>query len=156
MNARLTWLRRLALAVCGDWHRADDLVQDVLVRLYKVWPLRDEGAIDAWLRTTLIRRWTDETRSAWRRRERPTDAVPEFADSHAGPDDDPNILNALAKLSPRRRACLVLRFLEDLPVTETASIMNVSEGTVKSLTSRALEDLRQLMGAEHVVRDGRS
>ena len=44
--ARLPALRRFALAVCGDWHRADDLVQDALVKLYVAWPLRDEGAVD--------------------------------------------------------------------------------------------------------------
>ena len=59
---RSAGVRRLALAVTGDWHRADDLAQDVFVKLYLAWPLREPAGGDVWLQTTLVRTWIDETR----------------------------------------------------------------------------------------------
>lgn len=151
VSGHLTWLRRLAYAVSGDWDRGDDLVQDVLIKLYRSWPLRDEGAVEAWLRTALIRRWTDETRSAWWRRERPTAELPDLPDRAGVADEPQSAVRLLALLPPRQRACLVLRFLEDRSVAETAAILKVSEGTVKSATSRALEALRRKVSDVDVV-----
>ena len=138
-------LRRVALAVTGDWHRADDLVQDVLVKLYLAWPLRDARAGDVWLRTTLVRAWIDETRRPWRRHERTTDAVPDAVVARPDGDGDPaGVLAVLRLLPPRQRACLVLRFLEDWSVEQTAQALRCSTGTVKSQTSRALDTVRAL------------
>ncbi len=142
---RSAGLRRVALAVTGDWHRADDLVQDVFVKLYLAWPLRDVRAGDVWLRTTLVRAWIDETRRPWRRHERTTGAVPDTA--VAGPVEDGDaagVLAVLRLLPPRQRACLVLRFLEDWSVEQTAQALCCSTGTVKSQTSRALDTVRAL------------
>ena len=54
-STRQAGLRRTAYALCGDWHLADDLVQRVLVKLYLAGPLREEGALPAWLTRTMIR-----------------------------------------------------------------------------------------------------
>ncbi len=143
--ARSAALRRVALAVTGDWHRADDLVQDVFVKLYLAWPLRDVRAGDVWLRTTLVRAWIDETRRPWRRHERTTDAVPDTVVAvPAGDGDAAGVLAVLRLLPPRQRACLVLRFLEDWSVEQTAQALRCSTGTVKSQTSRALDTVRAL------------
>jgi RNA polymerase sigma-70 factor (sigma-E family) len=137
-------LRRLALAVTGDWHRADDLAQDVFVKLYLAWPLREPRGADVWLRTTLVRAWIDETRRPWRRHERTAEVVPDTA-APAPPSGDAGVvLDLLRRLPPRQRACVVLRFLEDWSVEQTAEALRCSTGTVKSQTSRALDAIRAM------------
>jgi RNA polymerase sigma factor (sigma-70 family) len=63
------------------------------------------------------------------------------------------LLEALAKMPPRQRAVLVLRFWDDLEVAETASILGCSEGTVKSQTARGLANLRELLADSHLVEE---
>jgi RNA polymerase sigma factor (sigma-70 family) len=58
------------------------------------------------------------------------------------------LLGAMARLPQRQRACVVLRYFEDLPVGEVAALLGCSEGTVKSQTSRALTSLRSMFEAE--------
>jgi RNA polymerase sigma factor (sigma-70 family) len=53
-----------------------------------------------------------------------------------------DVERALAGLTPRQRAMVVLRFLEDLPVSEVAALLGVADGTVKSQTARGVEALR--------------
>ena len=70
--------RRTAYLLCGDWHRADDLAQLAFVRLASSWHrLRDKGAIDAYVRTCLMRAFLSDQRRAWRRREAATADLPE-------------------------------------------------------------------------------
>ena len=69
--ARQAHLRRIAYAVCGDWHRADDVLQTALTKLYLAWPrLRDDTSPDAYVRRIIVRTDIDERRRPWRR-ERP-------------------------------------------------------------------------------------
>jgi RNA polymerase sigma-70 factor (sigma-E family) len=137
-------LRRTAFLLCGDWHQADDLVQTTFTKLYTA-RLRDPLALDAWLRTTLTRAWLDETRRPWRR-ERPTADLPE----HPAPEQDDRLalLATLAAIPPRQRACLVLRFFDDLDVESTAAALGCSAGTVKSNTARGLVALRRVLDLE--------
>jgi RNA polymerase sigma-70 factor (sigma-E family) len=139
-------LRRVAYALCGDWHRADDLLQTALVKLYVAWPrVRRHGAEEAYVRTILVRVSIDEARRPWRR-ERPTDTLPDLAaDDVTSLEDRSALLDALQALPPQQRATVVLRHLEGLSVTETAKEMRISEGTVKSHTSRGLDALRQFL-----------
>lgn len=134
-------LRRTAYLVCGDWHRAEDAVQAVLVTLY-VKPPRDWSAVDAWVRTALLRRLIDESRKPWNR-DRLVGAVPERAEPD-GPDAAVRLemLAALRSLPTMQRAVLVLRFWDDLSVAQTAQALRLGEGTVKSHTSRGLASLR--------------
>jgi len=141
-------LRALGYAVSGKWHTADDLAQDALVRLYGAWPVRDPAALDAWLRRTLVRLWIDQTRRPWWRRERSTDALPEPA-APGPPDGDGEVWAVLDRLPPRQRACLVLRFVQDCSVEQTAEALGVTTGTVKSQTSRGLATARRLLAGNH-------
>ncbi|HYG93592.1 MAG TPA: SigE family RNA polymerase sigma factor [Nocardioides sp.] len=138
--------RRVAYALTGDWHRADDLVQTALVKLYVAWPrVHRNGAEEAYLRTILVRASIDESRRPWRR-ERATDTVPE------GPGPQPTsvedrsaLVDALQSLPPQQRAAVLLRHWLDLSVAETAKELGVNEGTVKSHTSRGLAALREVL-----------
>lgn len=141
VGARMERLRRTAFLYCRDWHTADDLVGTTLVKLYEHWRRAQQaGNLDAYVHGILVHAWLDEQRRPWRREhavENPPDRVQPSA-----PPSDGDLLALLADLPPRRRACLVLRSYCDLSVEQTAEILGVSTGTVKSQTARALEALR--------------
>ena len=109
--ARQTHLRRIAYALCGDWHRADDLLQTALTELYVAWPrIRHEGGEEAYCRQIMVRANIDESRRPWRR-ERPSDRLPEHAADELGISEgtvkshSSRGLTALeAVLSPQRRS----------------------------------------------------
>ena len=80
VTARRDVVRRAAYLMCGDWHWADDLTQTAFVRLAAGWErVRDRQAVDAYVRTCLVRAYLAETRRSWRRRERPTAQLPDVA-----------------------------------------------------------------------------
>jgi RNA polymerase sigma-70 factor (sigma-E family) len=135
-------LRRTAYLLAGDWHVAEDLVQVAFEKVYAARRrLRHSGAAEAYLRRTLVRVWVDETRRP-HRRERPVEQLPEAVVTEPSNDDRAELLRAMSLVPRRQRACLVLRFYDDLSVTETARLLGCTEGTVKSQTSRGLEALR--------------
>jgi RNA polymerase sigma-70 factor (sigma-E family) len=142
-------LRQFAFVLCGDWHAADDIVQIALSRLYRAWPrISRVEAEDAYARRIVANTAIDQSRRP-SRRERP---VAEH-DDHSGRlnarqadlDAGMDVLRALDALATRQRQVVVMRHWMDLSVDETASALNISEGTVKSQTSRALARLRELL-----------
>jgi RNA polymerase sigma-70 factor (sigma-E family) len=148
--ARRDAVRRSAYLLCGDWHRADDFAQTAFVSLHRHWRrIRDKGALDAYVRRTLVRAVIDESRRPWRR-ERFTDEVPERTSGAPDVGDAvatrAALLGALRKVPPRQRAVLVLRFLEGLDVSGVAKALGCTEGTVKSQTARGLATLRAELG----------
>ncbi len=148
--ARRDAVRRSAYLLCGDWHRADDLAQTAFVALHRRWrKIRDRGALDAYVRRTLVRAMIDESRRPWRR-ERFVDELPEVATSDGEIGNAvatrAALLDGLRRVPPRQRAVLVLRFLEGLDVAATAEALKCSEGTVKSQTARGLTALREALG----------
>ena len=138
--ARAPTLRRTAYLLCGDWHRAEDAVQAVLIALY-VHPPKDWEAVDSWVRTALVRKLIDESRRPWRR-EHSVEVLPETPWTHDDPGERMAVLDALRALPKRQRAVVVLRFWDDLSVHDTAAALDISEGTVKSHTARGLTALR--------------
>ncbi len=145
VTARRDRVRRTAFLLCGDWHRADDLTQITLVKLYGAWQqVRDRAALDAFVRRCLVRATVDESRRPWRR-ERAVDNMPEASDvtDIAGGVVDRQVMRqALAAVPAGQRAVLVLRFYEGADVAGTAAALNCSEGNVKSQTARGLVALR--------------
>lgn len=147
---RMAGLRRSAYLLCGERHGADDLVSIAIGKLFRNWrKISRVDQPDAYLRRILVNAWLDERRRPWWR-ERSTDDPPE-PPPRPGQDTDVDtrltLLGVLDRLSPRRRAVLVLRFFDDLSVEQTADILGLSTGTVKTHTARGLADLRVLLGA---------
>src|SRR4051812_1427695 len=136
-------LLRTAVLLCGDHHRAEDLVQDALTKVAVRWSrLRDQNP-DAYARQVMVR-----TNISWwrkRRREVVLDAYDEAPAVAPGGAVDRRLLldAALAQLTPRQRATVVLRFYDDLSERDTAELLGVSTGTVKSQTHAALARLRE-------------
>lgn len=141
--ARTHALRRTAYLVCGDWQRAEDVVQQVLVALY-VRPPRSWDAVDGWVRTALMRKLVDESRRRWRR-ERSLVSLPDVPAVPDPADDRITLLSALRTLPAMQRAVVVLRYWDDLSVPDTAVALGIAEGTVKSHASRGLDALRSLL-----------
>ena len=147
-RARREAVRRTAYLMCGDLHRADDHTQAAFVALHRHWRrVRDKGALDAWMRRTLMRAVVDESRRPWRR-ERFTDDVVAVDKVVADPDVTTRhvLVDGLRSVPPRQRAVLVLRYLDGLDVAATAAALGCSEGTVKSQTSHGLAALRTALG----------
>jgi RNA polymerase sigma-70 factor (sigma-E family) len=156
VTARSYALWHTAFLMCGDAHQAEDVVQTALLKLYVAWH-RVERAVnrDAYVRRVLVRCVIDEKRRGWRR-ERAVAVVPEpVAPEGSDLGERDAVLQALARLGPRQRATLVLRFWEDLSVEQTADLLGCSPGTVRSQTARGLATLRGLLLDQQATASGR-
>ncbi|WP_116951095.1 SigE family RNA polymerase sigma factor [Jiangella endophytica] len=151
VSVRRRGLLRTAYLLTGDWHAAEDLVQDTLTKLYLSWRrVRRREDAPSYARRTMLNAYVDSTRRPWRR-EYAVAAVPDRiggGDPADGgdPDTRTRLMTALAGVPPKQRAVLVLRFWEDLSVEQVAELLDCSTGNVKSQTARGLERLRAVLG----------
>ena len=139
-GSRAASLHRTAYLLCGDWHLADDLVQETFVQTFRHWRrVQRADNQNAYVKRILI----NEFNRHWQRygglpvadNDRLEVAVPDISDEVVNRAD---LLRALLTLPARQRATVVLRYLEGMSERETAAVMRCSEGTVKSQTARAL------------------
>jgi RNA polymerase sigma-70 factor (sigma-E family) len=147
MAARQPSLLRTAYLLTGDRHTAEDLVQTALAKLYLSWDrVQRHESVDGYVRRILVNEHNSLWRRPWKRRERVTDDLPETASPHGHADPrtghDPDLWALVQTLPTKQRAAVVLRYYEELSEAETAAVLGVSVGTVKSQTSRALAALR--------------
>jgi len=151
-TARSDAMRGTAYLLCGDWHRAEDLVQQTFTKLYRVWRrIQRHDALDGYTRQTLVRTFLSERRRGWFKYESVGSALTDRAAPSSGLADERLVLlEALAKVPPRQRAVLVLRYWEDASVEQTAAMLECSAGTVKSQAARGLATLRGLLEEERV------
>jgi RNA polymerase sigma-70 factor (sigma-E family) len=132
-------LLRSAYLLAGDLHRAQDLVQEALVKVALRWSRLSGGNPTAYARTIIVR----DNVSWWRRRREFAVAQPtDVAAISTDPETALVVRRALGRLTPRQRAVLVLRHFDDLTERETADVLGVTVGTVKSQNSVALARLR--------------
>jgi RNA polymerase sigma-70 factor (sigma-E family) len=142
--ARSAALLRTAYLLTGNRADAEDLLQTALAKTYLSWDrIRERDALDGYVRRIMV-----NTQTSFWRRKRPEalyDEVPDRPgrDRHADSDLHDALWTALAQLPAKQRAAVVLRYYEDLSEADTAVILGVSIGTVKSTTSRALAKLRE-------------
>jgi RNA polymerase sigma-70 factor (sigma-E family) len=141
--ARRTALLRTAYLLTGSHADAEDLVQSALIKTVPHWKQIADRP-EPYVRQVLAR----ESVSRWRRRrwrETSTDVLPERAS--AGPDTDGRLAlrQALGSLAPRQRAVIVLRYYEDLTEKDTAAVLGIAVGTVKSQVRDGLARLRALL-----------
>jgi RNA polymerase sigma-70 factor (sigma-E family) len=154
VTARAPALLRRAYLLCGgDQGAAEDLLQDVLERMYPRWR-RIHSDPESYARAALANAAANRWRSRARRvAERPLH--PTSQGSVPGPEpafaERDLAVRALAELSPRMRAVLVLRFYEDMSEAQTAAALGCRPGTVKSLTSRGLARMREILGSDAIA-----
>ncbi|MFJ9692502.1 SigE family RNA polymerase sigma factor [Kitasatospora sp. NPDC101183] len=141
-------VRTAFLLTGGDAHLAEDLAQEALGKLYGKW--RKVSRMDnqaGYAQTVLV-----NTFLSYRRRRSAGEHVTDTFAEQPVADPDPSLrvtlLRALAELPAHDRAVLVLRFWEDRSVEETAHVMRLGAGAVRSRSSRALVRLRAVLGSE--------
>lgn len=151
VSSTRTRMHRWAYLVCGDWDRAEDIVQSTLVKLYLHWD-RVERADNTlgFARRAVVNAAIDDERR-WRRLlrlESSGSVVPDVAQLRFVDDGlDGRLAAALMRLGKRQRAVIVMRYMEDLSVEETAAALAISTGTVKSQAARGLAILRDELPA---------
>lgn len=136
---------RLAYLVTGERTLAEDLVQDAFAKvLGRFHDLRNRDAFWWYLRRTIVNLANSRFRRrrverAWLAAQRPEAAAP------AGPDlaERDRMRRALMTLRPEQRAAIVLRYYEDLTEADTAEVLGIPVGTVKSMVSRGMDRLRE-------------
>ncbi|WUS98086.1 SigE family RNA polymerase sigma factor [Streptomyces sp. NBC_00708] len=148
VQARGPVLLRAARSLTANPSDAEDLLQTALTKTYVAWDrIEDHRALDGYVRRALLNTRT----SQWRKRKVDEFACDELPEQEAVPGPDPAeqqslhdaMWRAVLKLPARQRAMVVLRYYEDLSEAQTAEVLGVSVGTVKSAVSRALGKLRQ-------------
>lgn len=131
----------------GDRHRAEDLLQESLVKLWFAWPRVAGQAPEAYVRKILVRTAARSARRRWWG-EQPVDRLPDppgAADETAAVDERTRLEAVLALLPARQRAAVVLRYYQDLPESSVAEALGCPVGTARSLTARGVARLRRLL-----------
>jgi len=145
-------LYRSAYLLCGDRHRAEDVVQDALVRLYVAWPRAVRANnVDAYARRIVLNSHYDQARRSWRRESSVPDGPERPAPEGFPAEDAQTLWAALRRLPEGQRKVVVLRHIWGLSVDEAATDLGISPGTVKSQTSDALAALRRALAPEFDV-----
>lgn len=139
-RGRSLW--RAAYLLTGDPHSAEDLVQTALSRTFRHYDgIGSDAAFDSFVRTTMYRTFCSWWRRAWRG-EMPTESPPDAESEGPRAEVRLDVVRALRDLPPRQRAILVLRYFEDRPVAEVATLLGITEGTVKSASHKGVATLR--------------
>jgi RNA polymerase sigma factor (sigma-70 family) len=142
-------LLRLAVVMLGNREAAEDVVQDAFVALHRNWrSLRDPEAAEPYVRSAVLNRcrsWV--RRQATQRAARPLLLVREHHDSPedmaVGRDEVGSVVAIMRTLARRQREVLACRFVLELSVAETAQLLEISEGSVKTHAHRGLRVLQK-------------
>lgn len=148
VEGRRTALFHSAYLLCGNRDEAEDLVQTVLVKV--VLGARRHGRLEnleAYARMTLVNTFIAGRRRFWRR-EQAYGELPDAPGELVDNDTGLVVRAALATLTPKQRAVLVLRYWEDLSVAATAELLDMRESTVKSHAARGLAAMRAAVREE--------
>ncbi|WP_084104424.1 RNA polymerase sigma factor [Demequina sp. NBRC 110056] len=139
-----------AYVLCGDRAAAEDLVHESVVRTFsRGRRLTDAQHAEAYVKRTIRNQFLNERRHERHARAKEhLVAAPEVAPADSRLDDYDDLRRALAQLSPRQRACVLLRYYDDLPIAHVADELGLGVGTVKRYLHDAAERLRAALGAE--------
>lgn len=141
--ARQRALLRSAWLLVGEWAAAEDLVQTALMRTWPKWRrLRTPDDAEAYVRRVMVNTFISSSRRRWHG-EIATERVPETAAQSEDVELRHLVTAAVHALPAKQRAVVVLRFFDDLTEAQTAAVLGIAVGTVKSQTSKAFATLRR-------------
>ena len=139
-------LFRTACLLCGDPHRAEDIVQNTLAQLYVNWPrVSRADNIEGYVRRILVNTHYSDRRRPWRRESVAPTPIDVPLEPGLTREDADAVWSAIRSLPTGQRKVVVLRHIWDLSVEETAADLGISTGTVKSQTRDALASLRRVL-----------
>jgi RNA polymerase sigma-70 factor (sigma-E family) len=146
--ARRPRLFRTACLLCGDPHRAEDIVQDALVRLFAAWDrVSRMDNVDGYVRRIIVNAHYSDRRRPWRRES--ADEPREVPLEPGFPVEDADAIRAaLRGLPAGQRRVIVLRQIWNLTIEETAAELGISTGTVKSQSADAVAALRRALSPD--------
>jgi RNA polymerase sigma-70 factor (ECF subfamily) len=144
-------LLRIAYRVLGNWADAEDVTQEVFLRLHRHGlDFANEGALGAWLYRVTVNLCVDKSRRA-----RPTMELPELGSGNPSAEAEllrderkRRLMMALSTLPAKERAVVVMREIEGLSTMDVAKILGSSEGTVRGQVSKAMGRLREQLNKE--------
>jgi RNA polymerase sigma-70 factor (ECF subfamily) len=149
VRERQTQVLRTAYRITGNWANAEDVAQEVFVRLHRhglAFPT--PAALGSWLYRVTVNLCLDHTRAS-----RPSQELPDMqADCISAEamiirrQEQERMMAALAHLPPKERAAIVLREIEGLSTAEVAEVLGSTEGTVRSQVAKAMMRLRTILG----------
>lgn len=140
VTLRSSALLRTAYLLTRDHAHAEDLLQTALTKAWFAWKRIDSNP-EPYVRKIIVNSYASWWRRKWHG-EQPTEVLPEHAATGPEGEAAQDLWTAMARLAPRQRAVIVLRYFEDLTEAQTAAILDCSVGTVKSQTSKAFARLR--------------
>ena len=145
-----------ATMLTGNPTEAEDIVQDALVVVFgRKAQFPTPGHAESYVRRTIASRFVDSRRGRQRQRLRELRADREGTPSPKPPDasvvERLDVEAALAALAPRVRACIVLRYLADQSIAETAQALGLSVGAVKRYVSDGIAALNATLGSSDAV-----
>ena len=147
-DARAAQLFRIAFLMCGDWHEAEDLVQTTLAKLFVAWGrVRRRESVDTYARRVMLNAYLSQRRLR-RSGEMPVADLGDMSAPGVDTDLRMTLVAALRRLPPRSRAVVVLRYLEDHSIESVAELMGATPAAVKSLNTRGLAQLRELLSGD--------
>jgi RNA polymerase sigma-70 factor (ECF subfamily) len=153
VRERETQVLRTAFRILGNWADAEDVAQEVFLRLHRHGlEFANDGAVGGWLYRVTVNLCVDRTRSA-----RVSQELPELVSRDRSAEaavlmaeKELRLMAALALLPAKERAAVVLREIEGLSTAEVAAALGSSEVTVRSQISKALVRLRGILNREEV------
>ncbi len=123
VHGRMAALRRWAYLLSGDTHQADDLVQETLTTVYSRWNrVSRADNIDGYVHRILVRTFLNERRRGWWKVRLFGETTPERQSGSVNVEERQVLRAALARITPSQQAVLVLRFLCDQSVADTAQV----------------------------------
>jgi RNA polymerase sigma-70 factor (sigma-E family) len=148
-------LVRQAYNLCRDWHEAEDLAQDTLIKLYRRWPLlRRRDELHGYARAAMMNVFLNSRRSSRVRNEAPVavpDDQPDLRDEFVSLELRYALLPAMRQLGAAQQSVIVLRFWADMSVERVARVMGIPRGTVTSHAHRAIASMRARLTDDSVA-----
>lgn len=152
---------RLAYSYMGNEHDAMDVMEDMIVTLYeKVVQLQKRESFYSWSKTILVNRCKTVLRQQNRFEPLAADEAPEpameawtTANPYSNTESEADLSVLLARLNPRQREAIELRYVHDLPYQTIADITEAPVGTIKSRISQGLQKLKAMIGGDRYEND---
>jgi len=151
VQERQSQVLRTAYRIVGNWSDAEDVAQEVFVRLHRHGlHFSDGAALSGWLYRVTVNLCLDRLRS-----QRVAEELPELSSGELSAEAElirveqkRRLMAALARLPAKERAAVVLREIEGLSTAEVAAILGSTDGTVRSQVAKAIARLRTILTGE--------